>query len=383
MIGDFLQIYTYQYLLEEALSTVPNMFDKREGSVIYDAIAPACYILAEYYMQLYYAYQNTFASTASGDYLDRRTEEQGIYRQQATYAVKRGEFYNAAGSLMNVPLGSRFSTISDANAVNYYVEDQYTVEGVPVVGVYRMRCETAGTVGNEYTGRLIAISNVPGLAEAILTDLLVPAQDTETDDQLRDRFFNLTGFKSFSGNVAQYTEITLDQDGVGAVQVYPVWNGGGTVKLSIVDPQYNPVSEDFMNTIGEIIDPENYSGQGIGLAPIDHHVTISTATEVTLNISANISFEDGLSISALQAPIETAVGTYIDEIRASWGVHNDLNQYILGAYIARITAAILSVSGVTNVADVKINDSDQDRVFTETSALQEIPVLGTVTLGEI
>ena len=40
MIGDNLEQYTYEYLMQLALSYVPDDRDKRQGSVIYDALAP-------------------------------------------------------------------------------------------------------------------------------------------------------------------------------------------------------------------------------------------------------------------------------------------------------------------------------------------------------
>ena len=52
MIGDYLEKYTFEYLIDSALSRVSDSIDKREGSIIYDALAPACYELAEVYMQL-------------------------------------------------------------------------------------------------------------------------------------------------------------------------------------------------------------------------------------------------------------------------------------------------------------------------------------------
>ena len=43
MIGDFLEKYTFDYLMNDALSRVNENIDTREGSIIYDALAPACY----------------------------------------------------------------------------------------------------------------------------------------------------------------------------------------------------------------------------------------------------------------------------------------------------------------------------------------------------
>ena len=38
----------------------------------------------------------------------------------------------------------------------------------------------------------------------------------------------------FGGNIAQYRQWAKEIPGIGGVQVYPVWAGGGTVKLSTV-----------------------------------------------------------------------------------------------------------------------------------------------------
>ena len=78
MIGDYLDKYTFKYLMELALDNVPDSLDKREGSIIYDALAPACYELAEYYMELKKTLENTFAETASNEYLDLRAAEQEL-----------------------------------------------------------------------------------------------------------------------------------------------------------------------------------------------------------------------------------------------------------------------------------------------------------------
>lgn len=95
---------------------------------------------------------------------------------------------------------------------------------------------------------------------------------------------------AFGGNVAQYRQWAKEIAGIGGVQVYPVWAGGGTVKLSIIDTDYNPASTEFCQTILEMFDPENSGventrGLGLGIAPIDHKMTISTPLPRTINVS--------------------------------------------------------------------------------------------------
>ena len=66
MIGDFLEKYTFDYLMNDALSRVNENIDTREGSIIYDALAPACYELAGFYLQLKNLLLDTFPQTAVG-----------------------------------------------------------------------------------------------------------------------------------------------------------------------------------------------------------------------------------------------------------------------------------------------------------------------------
>mgnify|MGYP001114869070 CR=1 FL=1 len=383
MIGEYLENYTFSYLLNQALSKVPDTIDKREGSIIYDALAPACYELSEYYMNLRKILIDTFAETASEEYLDLRVAEQGIQRYQATYATKKGIFVNNLDLPALIPIGSRFSTVSDEEAVNYYVSEIYTDElGSPVAGAYKLVCEMIGTVGNNYVGDLIPITHINNLKTALMTDLIIPARDIETDEELRTRYFLAINEKPFGGNIAQYDQEIKTIEGVGEIQVYPVWDGGGTVKCSIIDAEYNAISSEFIDVIQNKVDPENVPGQGLGMAPIGHTVTITTPTEVDINISADITLLSGYELVQLQPEIEQVLYNYLLSLRKVWGIGNELNQYSLTVYLARITATILTVTGVANVTSTEINGVAEDLVLEQTALIQELPQLGTVILNE-
>jgi uncharacterized phage protein gp47/JayE len=382
MIGDYLDKYTFKYLMESALDNVPDSLDKREGSIIYDALAPACYELAEYYMELKKILENTFASTAGNEYLDLRAAEQGLERYAASYAVKRGDFLTSSGNPAVIPIGSRFSVISDTLNLNYTVTEAYLDEfGAVVPGAYRMTCEEIGTQGNSYTGPLIPITFIPNLKTATLSDLLVPARDEETDDELRDRYFLMVNDKPFGGNLAQYDEELKGIDGVGEVQIYPVWNGGGSVKVSVIDAEYNIITNDFITTLQNIIDPTP-QGTGLGLAPIGHTVTVTTPTEKIINITTTVVLESGYTLGQVTPLIEAAIESYLLGLRETWGIPDDLNNYALAIYIARINAAVLGVAGIANITGTTINGLASDLILTQDATTQELPVLGTVIVSE-
>lgn len=384
MIGDYLEVYTFDYLMSQAMSEVPNTVDKREGSIIYDALAPACYRLAEFYNTLRNVYKDTFAETATGEALDYRVAEQGIARFPATHAIKKGYFASKSGNPMAIPLGARFSTISDVDPITYAVVAAYTEDDVVQPGYYELRCERAGTQGNEYSGILTNITYIQGLAEAVMSELIFPARDKETDDQLRARYFEMINQKAFGGNVAQYDQELKDVADVGDVQVYPVWDGGGTVKLSIVDAEYNRCSDEFIKIVQNLVDPENMEGEtgiGLGIAPIGHKVTVVTPTEYVANITATVVLMPGVAIGQVTDPIKKAIEVYFKTLRESWGMGDEYNHYSLGIYISRITAAILTVGGVANVTNVQINGSSDDVALLENATTQQLPVVGTVVVN--
>ena len=384
MIGDKLEQYTYKYLMSQALSFVDDSLDKREGSIIYDALAPACYVLAGYYMQLYQVVKNSFAVTATGEWLDQRVKESGITRREATAAVKRADFTDDAGQAAVVRIGTRWSTVSSTNPITYRVTAQYEQNDAPVAGAYELTCETLGTIGQEYTGPIIPVDFVQGVATATMSTTLIPGRDAETDDELRERYFDEMSAKAFGGNISDYRNKTREIIGVGDLQIYPVWNGGGTVKLSIVDTTFRAASDEFVQEVQNLIDPVNASGvqgDGLGIAPIDHKVTVVAPEEVPVNITASIVLQVPYEVGQVQPAVEQAIEAYMVELRHDWATPNEFNEYALSVYTSRITAAIVGVPGISNVTNVRLNGTAADITLQQTGQKQQIPVKGTVTLN--
>lgn len=386
MIGDMYESYTFSYLMSLALSEVPDTMDKRQGSIIYDALAPACYRLAELYQNIRNVYKDTYADTAQGEELDYRVAEQGITRYAATHAIKKAYMTDASGNPMAVPVGARFSTVSDINPINYRVISVYEEDGKGVPGYYQLECEVEGSIGNEYAGTLIQITNIRGLGTATMSTLLVPARDEETDDQLRERYFETLNNKSYGGNISQYREQVRAISGVGGVQIYPVWNGGGTVKISILDAQKNICTPEFISFVQAEVDPENASGQsgtGLGLAPIGHKVTVVTPDEVSIKVAFNISMLPSYELDQIKSNIKKSINDYFYALREEWDDANGYGEYALSVYMSRISASILSIPGVANVSTLTLDGKNADIVLTQTGQVQQVPKLGDVVVNGV
>lgn len=396
MAGEHLEQYTFLYLIGSALVRVeekhPNL-DTRQGSVIYDAVATAMYELADYYMALRQNYKDTFVLTAQGEYLDLRLAEQGLERLPATTASRRGDFATESGEPMYIPLGSRFSADLETQVVNYKVIAPFTLPGTekPIPGAYELECEDSGEIGNIHFGSILPLDYIHGLATASLSTVIRAARDVETDEDALARYLKEIATVPFGGNITQYdseVRALTDDNGdliAGEVQIYPVWNGGGTVKLSVIDVTYNAFdsASGMVEKLQNMIDPENMQGEhgtGLGIAPIGHQVTVTTPTSKTINIESTIALSAGVSESWAIEEIKKEIDAYILTLRKQWGVADKYNNYALSVYIAQINAAILRISGVNNAVNTKINGSQSDLSLMQNAVVQELPVLGEVII---
>ena len=373
---DFSQ-QTYQNILEQMLAQVPATYDTRETAPIPTALSPAAYQLAGFYISLNQVQMQAFIQTATGQALDYLAIIAGLTRYPASPAVRLGIFDIA------VPIGSRYSTINGADSINFQATAATTG---PTQGdyYYQMTAETPGTIGNDYTGPILPITAIPGLNSAQITDILVPGDDEETDEAFRARIIEALNDRPFGGNIASYRTYIMAIDGVGAVQVYPTWNGGGTVKCSVLGADYLPASATLVENVQNAVDPPPNQGLGLGTAPIGAQVTIVAPETLTVNVSATLLLSAGYAIGQVQAPVQQAIENYMLSVRQEWAtpVNTTSVEYQANVYLSRVVAAIVSVPGVINATNVLLNGEGEDLILTETGITQQVPITGTVTLSE-
>ena len=347
---------TFESLMEDMLARVPSTMDKREGSVIWDAIAPVAVEFTNFYIALKTVLNETFADTASLYYLAKRAAERGIIQKPATQAILQGEF---TPTTLEVPVGSKFS----CDSLNY------TVTAKISEGTYIMTCETEGTEGNSHFGLLIPVDYIEGLQTAELTELLIAAEDEEDVESLRQRYLESMTSQAYGGNIADYKGKTKSISGVSGVKVTPVWNGGGTVKLTIIDGSFGVPSEELVELVQNEIDPVGHSGEGFGLAPIGHVVTVVGVQGKSIDIVTNITYQTGWNWDSAKDYILNAIDQYFKELSQTW----DENENLI-VRISQLESKILGCQGVLDVSDTTLNGSTSNLSL----AVDEIPVRGTV-----
>lgn len=350
---------TFEAIMKRMLIMIPDDMDKREGSVIYDALAPVALEAQNLYLALEGILNESFVDTASMPYLMRRAEERGIYRQSATGAVLK---VNTTPIDLDIPIGSRF-TVGD---LTYFVTEK--IED----GVYSIQCETAGVVGNTYSGDIIPVDYIPNLQTIDIVGVTIPGEDAESEASLRSRYYKSISSQSFGGNIADYRQRVMEEvNGIGGVKVTPTHKGGGTVLLTIVDSSYNAPSSELVEMVQTKVDPLENQGNGYGIAPIGHTVTVEGAEAVPINIVTTIKYADDWSWDASKSYIKEAIDAYLLELSKEWDKTNETSLIVR---ISHIESAILQSQGVEDVMNTTINGSDENLYLTK----YQLPIGGTV-----
>lgn len=390
---------TYEDILQRMLNRVPEKLDRREGSVIFDTLSPTSIEFQILYIELDNILKEAYGDTASREFLILRCKERGIEPHTATKAVLQGEFTPTTVDVT----GQRFNI----GEINYIVTEQIEP------GKYQVECESPGTVGNQYLGVMIPMEYIDGLETAELTSVLIPGEDDEDTEVLRERYFASFDSQAFGGNRQDYIEKTNAIAGVGCTKVTPVWNGdispsdmipsaavttwynsiigglsvevaawfssvyiasynkklttGGTIKLTILDSDFNKASDTLIKRVQAEIDPEDMAGEGFGIAPIGHVVSVDTAIEKAVNVTTTLIFETGYSWSNLQSSINDAIEAYLLELRKTWA-----NESCLIVRISQIETRLLGIKGILDIDSTKINGAFDNL----TLGKYEVPMFG-------
>lgn len=333
---------TYENILNDMLSRVPSDVDKREGSVIYDTLAPAAYKLAEAYFMLDAFLNLVFGDTAVGEFLDRVVADYGLIRKPATYAIRKIE---TSGP---VDIGIRWGLGDTTYIITEKISDTE----------YKARCEQAGSIGNQYSGTLENIDNISGVT-ATLTDIITPGEDEETDDNLRSRLYAQVQAPSTSGNADNYKKWAMEVEGCGKAKVFPLWNGPGTVKVVVVDENM-AIDPTLPDRVADYIET---------VRPIGALVTVTSPSEKVITVSAKVILDGSKTVEEVQESFKAKFSEYLKSmVFESYSVS-----------YARIGSLLLSTEGVQDYSDLLLNDSTANVTIGE----EEIPITGTVTLMEV
>lgn len=146
---------------------------------------------------------------------------------------------------------------------------------------------------------------------------------------------------------------------------------GGTVKLVVIDSTFAEPSEPLVELVQTTIDPLQNAGEGVGIAPIGHVVRVYGVENETVNLSFDLTYQQGWNWEDVKTYVEEAIEKYFKDLAETWA---DQEQTLV-VRISQIESRLLGVSGILDIANTKINDIAANYEL----ALDHIPVLGTIT----
>ena len=335
---------TEEVILQRMMDRVPSSMDKREGSIIHDALAPTAIEHQLLYIDLDTFLREVFSDKASREYLVKRAAERNVIHHPATAAVWKASFTPKA---LEVENGTRFNCDNLNLAVTRKIDD----------GIYELTCETAGSIGNGCQGKLIPINYVTGLETAELAELVTPGNDEEETEAFRERYLTILRKPSTSGNIYDYYNWAMACKGVGAAKVFPLAYGPGTVKVVIADEDKTAATPALLKVVKDYIEE---------MRPIGATVTVASAEELPVNVMGRIKLKNGINLGTAQTSFRMAFDAFLKD--------NAFDISYVG--YARVGNILLETAGVEDYADLTINGYDHNIELTD----EQIAVIGTVTL---
>ncbi|MDD2217945.1 MAG: baseplate J/gp47 family protein [Eubacteriales bacterium] len=343
---------TKDELKADMLSEIDSSFDTSEGSFFSDAITPAAIELEKSYAAMDSILNNAFVGTASGEYLERKCSELGINRKPATKSAGQVEISGAAGG--SITSGSLVSTELVIFAIT---EDK--VIGATGKELVSVECQTFGIKGNVPSGSIKYFPiTLEGITAVTNPSTFSDGYDAETDVSLRQRYYEKINTPATSGNRYHYKQWAKEVEEVGDAKVFSTWNGAGTVKVVICDRNKRAATAQLISDTVAYIEANR---------PIGATVTVASATEKAINVTATIVLGNGRTLAQVKTDFETALTEYFKEVA------------FIDIYIsyAKVGSILYDVYGVSDYSDLTMNATPANINIADT----EVPVLGTVVLS--
>ena len=350
------EMYTSDNILKRMLEYTEPGYDKSAGGFIYDSQAPVADELAAYHTEIENKNDRHFLDTAYGEDVDRYVGDYGMERKKAEKAIGECTFIGSPGSTIKV--GDR---VADVNGLIFYVT-QAGVVGDNGEVTLPIECASATANGNCEIGEINQMPvTIRGIIQVTNRKATGGGASTETDNELKERFRNRMKHKYVPGSAPWYEAEAESVDGVpnGGAKCVPTWNGGGTVKLIVLNSDFQPAEDVLLDKVRNHFIP-----------PIVGAIlTVVTAAPMRINISVDVETAPDSDLEKIKSDFSEKVKEYFKTFKNDGGT-------IVIKYIGNL---LFSVEGVEDYDNLKLNGQDSNIVISESS--EQIPVLGGVTFG--
>ena len=349
---------TRDVIRERQLSNLDNKYDKGLGSFAWETYQANAIDHENLQILQEDGLNQAFAGTADLEHLKVMAfEDRGIVYKEATFATTTVKVTGVVGAIVYV--GDLF-----ANELQQYaVLTETTLDNTGTANTL-VECVQAGAVGNTPINTIISFpKSLSGINTVTNETEVTNGYEAETRDSLLSRYYVQIRQPSTSGNVNDYIKWATDVSGVGAVKVKPTWDGGGSTKVVILDTNKDIATQTLIDAVATYIETKR---------PVGATVTITTASELLIDITCEIVLIKDYTLEQATADITTNIIQYFKD---NAFVDNNI-------YYAKVGNLIFNSLGVNNIdyTTFNLNNVNSDIILLDTNIETQIAKIGTLTI---
>ncbi|MCH3963014.1 MAG: baseplate J/gp47 family protein [Clostridium sp.] len=352
---------------ERMLEKAPKDINTIEGDFFWNNTRPVAEeIAATKQLQLAQILRLAFVQYSSKPYLDLIGGPLGITGNAATSSHDTLKIEGVPGTVLQKGKVAGTPSSDDVESIEFEFQETKTIDDTGVVDI-EVQCTQPGTIGNVKAGSVtLMITPINGIKSVTNEKNFTNGTDEEDDEHYRQRILEQMQAPATSGNKTQYKIWAKEVDGVGDAKVFPLWNGNGTVKVVIVNANKRAADQALVQEVKDYIDPQP-EAHGEGQAPIGATLTVVSATEKAIDVTAKVVLAGGYTIQQVQDNFNTNMQKYLSD------------QAFNSTYIsyAKVGGILLSTGGIVDYNSLTLNGGTVNVALTD----EEIPVAGTISLG--
>lgn len=357
---------TAEEIALEGLQNLDPKYQKTVGFFSWDFFVAIGKILNDIWQKIIYI-AHCLTDLSYMDYEDLKNfvyQTRGIEPKLAT---KSSGYLTIVKGSGNIKVGDTFATAD--GTLFQAIENATVTEGSKI----KVECQEEGQNGNVLANTITQIpTTIPVIVAVTNEEPFTNGYDAESKEDLLDRYYDSIRKPIISGNIYHYEKWAKEVTGVGDCKVKPLWAGENTVKVVIIDFNKEAPSQEVIDKVQEYIDPDA-KGLGKGQAPIGAYCTVTGVDTLPLEISLKVRLETNKNLDAVKTEITDKIKEYLKETIFE-------TNYV--SY-QKIGAVILSISGVIDYSDLKINNSTQNIELIDNDETTQIATLENITIEEV
>lgn len=344
---------TAENILDEMLGSVPNTLDKREGSLIFNALAPVAMEIASAYEGINAALDEAFADAASLEALKEIAAMRGIEYIDADYAVITA----------NIEFGGEGEELNQ-NDIFVYEDSFFEYTGNMILDAYELRAAEKKLIYDRIRNGVDLIYNGGAyLKSAKVESVISSGRNGETLEEFRTRYFESFDSLSFAGNKAMWRDKLIGIPGIGGVRAFRGSYEDNKVLtvIRITDADFSPIEN------RELI--KSAQAQADEWAPVGMTPVVKWANTFYLSFleGSEIRVSAASDAEAVKTNIFAVIKEYVEDLNFLWG-HTD-DDITISSF--DIFQRIINVDGVTGYENLTIDTTNTEDGATGSHVLLE------------